>query len=71
MVLMMPDIKERWPIIYRAEWRETECDDPIKVELDGDDVWVTYGPAQKVGLDIKQVPVLRDMLNRLWEARLG
>jgi len=58
------DIKETKTVIATWEWRETPCDDPLKVERDGDDVWLSYGSDMKVALDINQLPTVIEMLQR-------
>ena len=64
----MSDIKEPKTVVATWEWLETPCDDPLKVEKDGDEIRVSYGPEQSLMLDIRQMPALVEMLNRaMWE----
>ena len=60
----MSEIHETKTIIATWEWLETPCDDPVKVERDGDEVWLSYGPQQKVVFDISQLPTVIEMLQR-------
>jgi len=58
------DIKETKTVIATWEWLETPCDAPIKVERDGDEIWLSYGPSMKVVFDINQLPTVIEMLRR-------
>jgi hypothetical protein len=60
----MSEIQETKTAVATWEWLETPCDDPIKVERDGDEVWLTYGPSMKVVFDISQLPTVIEMLQR-------
>ena len=60
----MSEIKETKTVIATWEWLETPCDDPVKVERDGDEVWLSYGPHMRVAFDISQLPTVIEMLQR-------
>jgi len=60
----MNEIQETKTIVATWEWLETPCDDPIKVERDGDEVWLSYGPSLKVIFDVSQLPTVIEMLQR-------
>ena len=60
----MSEIQETKTVVATWEWLETPCDDPIKVERDGDEVWLSYGPSLKVIFDISQLPTVIEMLQR-------
>lgn len=61
----MSEIQETKTIVVAAwEWRETPSDDPVVVERDGDEIWLSYGPYMKVAFDIRQLPAVIEMLQR-------
>ena len=60
----MSEIKKTKTIVATWEWLETPCDDPVKVERDGDEVWLSYGPHMRVAFDISQLPTVIEMLQR-------
>ena len=63
----MSEIQETKTVVATWEWLETPCDDPIKVERDGDEVWLSYGTHQKVVFDVSQLPTVIEMLRRAQE----
>jgi len=58
------EIKETKTVVATWEWLETPCDDPVKVERDGNEIWLSYGPSMKVAFDISQLPTVIEMLQR-------
>ena len=64
----MSEIQETKTAVATWEWLETPCDDPIKVERDGDEVWLSYGASCWMLFDISQLPTVIEMLRRAQEA---
>ena len=59
----MSEIKETKTVVATWEFL-TLYDDPIKVERDGDEIWLSYGANMKVAFDISQLPIVIEMLQR-------